>query len=82
MSSSSHHNSSPDGISLRRHDTMQSKRMLLKARITAELNRAEAQALESAERVPLVRHISGSKELLLITLELELGKLVQDTKKT
>ena len=61
---------------------MQSKRMLLKARITAELNRAEAQALESAERVPLVRHISGSKELLLITLELELGKLVQHTKKT
>ena len=56
--------------------------MLLKARITAELNRAEAQALESAERVSLVRHISGSKELLRITLELELGKLVQDTKKT
>jgi hypothetical protein len=56
--------------------------MLLKARITAELNRAEAQALESAERVPLVRHIPGSKELLLITLKLELGKLVQDTKKT
>lgn len=61
---------------------MQSKRMLLKARITAELNRAEAQALESAERVSLVRHISGSKELLPITLKLELGKLVQDTKKT